>query len=479
MKVWKNIQGEALGSVFAQLLTVMEQREELTCVIAKATADRLAGMSAKDKSETEKNAKQAKQTLQNPRGLTASLAQEEEDRTNALNKLLFKNQADLGAMAKVMVEALILTTQIDDIRRRKAQAEVEAKTPRMKAQERALLDALYNAGCTLWQLRQLSNDDLAYLAAFVAEKARDPRHRKGGGHAMAAFRAGHLELAVEGLTADEQEAVLIAAGRISEADLEAKKAFEAAAGRPLDLAPTLAGSLARAAEVRRAEDFWPGTERTIDHAERQAFERDLQTLVEAMADGKAVEERAWEILLPSTRTSDEDPREAAVPPALYEAVAREMLDHVHGPERDRWDALMAQVGQDFSTRRLFAERLAAEEAASPLVRHGSQAILLAADWRAALQRYQDEDVRDLAILVRDRPEVRWLAQCRGIDVPATLTIEPPFLQAARLLGQPPEEIIWELFDPPPGGRQTAASYEAAPHAGPSRAADLQDDDDDY
>lgn len=116
-------------------------------------------------------------------------------------------------MAKVVVEAMILGTQIDNIR--KERAEVKAK-PKLTGKDSAALKALEDAGCPLWQLARLSKDDLSFVAAFVQEKSRDPYHRDQDGIAMTAFRAGHLELAVEGLTQDEQTALLLAAGRISD-----------------------------------------------------------------------------------------------------------------------------------------------------------------------------------------------------------------------------------------------------------------------
>lgn len=480
MSVWKNIRPDALASVFIQVQAFIDQNEELTRIVAEATLDRLASLTPAEAARRKKLAKKAKQTLHNYRGSDASLAQEEKARRKALSKLLFDNKGPLGDIAKVVVEASILSAQIDEIATVRAEVEAEAK-PQLKAQERAWLDAFYKAGGSLWQLRQLSKSDLVFLATFAREKAEDPRHRDQNGLAMTAFRDGHLELCVEGLTEAEQTALLLASGRITAADIEAKKAFEMAAGHALAITPTLAGALARAAEIQRAGGDWNGAIGTVDHAENAAFERDLQTLVEAIGSGEKAEARAWDILLPPTPLSIDAVPDAAASPALCATIAREMLDHIHGAEQDRWATLMDKIGHDMSQRQTIAERIGAAENDNLLIRDGAQNVLLASDWRAALQRLQDDDVRSLAKLVRDQPEVRWLAQCRGIDVPATLTIEPPFLHAARLLRQPVDELVWELFDPPPSQENTSGSVAGSSSTSTARPADnhVLDDDDDY
>lgn len=123
----------------------VRQREELTSIIADASADRLANLTPQEKAEAKRKAKAAKQTLQNPRGRKASLAQEEADLTKALNKLLLEHRPVLGNMVKVVFEALILGTQIDEIR--KERAEVKAK-PKLTKKESAVLKALEDAGCS-------------------------------------------------------------------------------------------------------------------------------------------------------------------------------------------------------------------------------------------------------------------------------------------------------------------------------------------
>ena len=472
MSIWRIVEGNALSSVLAGIAEAAQQREELTSVIAEATSDRLASLTPQEKAVVRRQAKDAKQTLQNPRGRKASLAQEETDLTKALTKLLIEHRADLGTMAKVIVEALILGTQIDEIR--KERAEVEAK-PKLTAKESAALKALEEAGCPLWQLARLDKDDLSFVAAFVREKLRDPHHRDQDGVAMTAFRAGHLELAVKGLSSDEETALLLAEGRISDADVEAKAAFEAAAGRPLQISPTLAGALSRAAERQRAEGVWPGADRTVDHAEDQVFERDLQRLVEGLGGGEAAEERAWNILFPPSRPADEERLE------VFESIARQMLDHLHGPDQERWETMMDKIGHDFSTRRSFADRLPATDGNKLGQSSWARKILMAEDWRRTLGRQHEEEVRHLAVLVRDRPEVRWLAQSRGIDVPANQSAELPLSRAAHLLRQPVTELIWELFDLPPE-RQASPPVEpslGSPASRVSGADMLGIDDDDY
>lgn len=417
-------------------------------------------------------AKDAKQTLQNTRGRKASLAQEEADLTKALNKLLIEYRPELGTIAKVVVEALILCTQIDEIR--KQRAEVKAK-PKLSQKDSAALKALEDAGCPLWQLARLSKEDLAFVATFVREKMRDPRHRDQDGVAMTAFRAGHLELAVEGLNPDEETALLLAGGRVSDADIAAKRAFEAAAGRPLQISPTLAGALSRAAERQRSDGVWPGSDRTVDYVEEKAFQQDLQCLAEALGGGEAAEERAWDILLPPSRSVDDPPLADA------ESIARQMLEHLHGPDQDRWKAMMDTIGHDVSMRRAFADRLTETDGGKSGQASWARTILLAEDWRDALERQHQEEVRDLALLVRDRADVRWLAQSRGIDVPVNLTVELPLSRAANLLRQPVTELIWELFDLPP---ERQASPPVEPPLGyPARrvsgAGMLGIDDDDY
>lgn len=448
MSVWSIIDEDALGSVLSRVLEVVQKQEELTTAVAEATADRLASLTPQEKAKAKRQSKAAKQALQNPRGLNASLAQEEAAHKIALNKLLIEHKPEFGGFAKVVVEALILLTQIREIQ--KTRAEVKAK-PKLTAKESAAVKALEEAGCPVWQLARLSKSDLTFVATFLREKIRDPHHRDPDGTAMGAFRAGHLELEVEGLTTDEEIALLLAAGRISEADVEAKQAFEAAAGRSLQLSPTLAGALARAAEQLRTTGFWPGADRTVDKAEEHLFERDLQLLVEALGGGEKAESGAWDILLPSPKAADDHSLEAC------ESIAREMLDHLHGPEQDRWELLMAQVGNDFSLREAFVGRLEAIERNSSHAQPGAKTILMAADWRSALRRRQDEEVRSLAVLLRDQPEVRWLAEARGIDVPASMPTALPLARAAQLLRQPVDEIIWELFDAPPARRVASAA----------------------
>ncbi|MGI8366189.1 hypothetical protein [Sphingomonas paucimobilis] len=472
MSIWRIIEDDALSGVLAGIAEAVRQREELTSVIADASADRLANLTPQEKMEAKRKAKAAKQTLQNPRGRKASLAQEEADLTKALNKLLIEHRPDLGNMVKVVVEALILGTQIDEIR--KERAEVKAK-PKLTRKDSAALKALEDAGCPLWQLARLSKDDLSFVATFVREKLRDPRHQKQDGVGMAAFRAGHLELAVEGLTPDEEMAVLLAAGRISEADIAAKSAFEAAAGRPLQISPTLAGALSRAAERQRSDGVWPGADRTVDHVEEKAFQQDLQSLAEALGGGEAAEERAWDILFPPSRSVDDPSLEDA------ESIARQMLEHLHGPDQDRWKALMDTIGHDVSMRRAFADRLTETDRDKSGQASWAKTILLAEDWRLALERQHREEVRDLALLVRDRADVRWLAQSRGIDVPLNLTVELPLSRTANLLRQPVTELIWELFDLPPEQQasQPVGSPSGYPASRISSADMLGIDDEDY
>jgi hypothetical protein len=191
--------------------------------------------------------------------------------------------------------------------------------------------------------------------------------------------------------------------------------------------------------------------------------------------GEAAEDRAWDILLPPSRPTDEDSRE------VYEAIARQMLDPLHGPDEARWEKLMEQIGQDFSTRRTYADQLAATSLEKPGASPWARTILMAEDWQGALRRQHEEEVRNLAALVRDKPEVRWLAQCRGIDIPANLTVEWPFFRAAQLLRQPVNELIWELFNQSTG-RGVTLEVEASPglHSAPTARADaLGIDDNDY
>jgi len=472
MSIWRIIEDDALSGVLAGIAEAVRQREELTSIIAEASADRLANLTPQEKAEAKRKAKAAKQTLQNPRGRKASLAQEEADLTKALNKLLLEHRPALGNMVKVVFEALILGTQIDEIR--KERAEVKAK-PKLTKRESAVLKTLEDAGCPLWQLARLSKDDLSFVATFVREKLRDPRHQSQDGVAMAAFRAGHLELAVEGLTPDEELALLLAAGKISEADIAAKSAFEAAAGRPLQISPTLAGALSRAAEQQRAEGVWPGANRTVDHVEEKAFRQDLQCLAEALGGGEAAEERAWDILLPPSRSVDDPPIET------YESIARQMLEYLHGTDQDRWEAWMDTIGHDFSMRRAFADRLADTDGEKSGQASWARTILLAEDWRRALELQHQEEIRDLALLVRDRADVRWMAQSRGIDVPVNLTVELPLSRAATLLRQPVTELIWELFDLPPEPQasqpvESPSGYSASRISGADM---LGIDDDDY
>jgi hypothetical protein len=158
-----------------------------------------------------------------------------------------------------------------------------------------------------------------------------------------------------------------------------------------------------------------------------------------------------------------------------------MLEHLHGPDQDRWQALMDTIGHDVSMRRAFADRLTETDRDKSGQASWAKTILLAEDWRLVLERQHREEVRDLALLVRDRADVRWLAQSRGIDVPVNLTVEPPLSRAACLLRQPVTELIWELFDLPPE-RQASPPFEPQlgyPASRVSSADMLGIDDDDY
>lgn len=472
MSIWRIIENDALSSVLAGIAEAARQREELTSVIADASADRLANLTPQEKTEAKRKAKAAMQTLQNPRGRKASLAQEEADLTKALNKLLIEHRPDLGNIVKVVVEVLILGTQIDEIQKERAKIKAKPKLPR---KDTAALKALEDAGCPLWQLARLSKEDLSFVATFVREKLRDPRHQNQDGVAMVAFRAGHLELAVEGLTPDEEMALLLAAGRISESDIAAKRAFEATAGRPLQISPTLAGALSRAAERQRSDGVWPGSDRTVDYVEEKAFQQDLHCLVEALGGGEVAEERAWDILFPPSHSVDDTSLET------YVSIARQMLEYLHGLDQDRWEERMDRIGHDFSMRRACADRLADTGGEKSGQASWAKTILLAEDWRLALDRQHQEEIRDLALLVRDRADVRWLAQSRGIDVPVNLTVELPLSRAATLLRQPVTELIWELFDLPPE-RQASPPVEpplGSPASRISVADMLGNDDDDY
>lgn len=71
MSIWRIIEDDALSSVFAGIQEAAQQREELTGVIAAATSDRLASLTPQEKAAAKRQAKDAKQTLQNPRGRKA------------------------------------------------------------------------------------------------------------------------------------------------------------------------------------------------------------------------------------------------------------------------------------------------------------------------------------------------------------------------------------------------------------------------
>lgn len=482
MTIWNNVHQEGAAAALERLLGVLERSAELNAAIASAQMDKRVGASGPDIKARAKKAKAARQTLQNPIDGTASLSQTEDSLVKAANRILKDHGKQLAAMAPVLVELWITKSQLEDVRQEREKVKASKCGADVRVHERAFLNAIYAAGSTQRDLRQLAGPDIAYIAAFMREKTQDPHHRRADGLAMAAFRGGNLDLAVKGLNADEQFAVLLASDNISEQDLKAKRMFEEAAGRPLDLSATLAGALARASEVYRAGNFWPGSLHTIDHSMEDQFGRDLQAVMRTL-DGD--EGRAWNILLPPVtyqeRATLPESDEEEIDPACVET-ARQMLDHVHGEETDRWEWVMGGMIPDVASRLALIDRVKPHSRNDPRVREGWEEVVMASDWRAALMRCQDHDVNELAILVSKNSNVRWLAKMREIAVPEHLEAEPPLLVAARLLQQPLTEIVWELFAPPPQGPIPPAAPEPSDPIYPqssSGRADADADEENY
>lgn len=486
MSLWEDIckLGEANGRV--RLRQTIEHLENVDAAIAAGVADKLNGAKGAEFEARSKKAKAAQQTGKNPLGGTASLAQLKRALTTSRNTLLRKHGATLAKAAALFVELSITESQLADVERAREETE-EPKKSKQKSgnkQERAFLDSLLASGCTMWQLHQLSAPDLAYIAAFVREKAADPHHRKPDGIAAAAYRAGFLDLSIEGANADEQLALLLATDFVTDADLQAKKELEAAIGRPLDISPSLAGAIERAAEIYRIDGVWPGAAHTIDHAQEAQVERDVRTILTMLGiEGDEGRDRAWKIVAATSPTFEPDEaidhRTSQVAEPGYIETARVMLDHVHGVEIDRWERLMENIGDDILDRQAAIVRLRPSAEGSRLAREDWEAVVLAQDWRNVLKVAQDKDVQELADLLQARSEVRWLASMRHIDLPASAAIEPPFLRTAQLLCQPVEEIIWELFDSPP----QPEAHKAPPSTEPShhfhRGTSAINDDFDY
>ncbi|CAE1304428.1 unnamed protein product [Acanthosepion pharaonis] len=244
----KIIEDDALSGVLAGIVEAARQREELTSVIAEASADRLAHLTPQEKAEAKRKAKAAKQTLQNPRGARRPSRRRKRTRTKALNKLLLEHRPALGNMVKVVFEALISAPR--SMRSEKERAEVKAK-PKLTKKDSAVLKALEDAGCPLCNSPVVWGRPLVrrHLRPGKAARPAAPKIRTAGWpHSGPAIRTRR-----RGADPDEELALLLAAGRISESDIAAKRAFEAAAGRPAtDFADARRG-VVEAAERQRSD----------------------------------------------------------------------------------------------------------------------------------------------------------------------------------------------------------------------------------
>ena len=56
MSIWRIIEDDALSGVLAGIVEAARQREELTSVIAEASADRLANLTPQEKAEAKRKA---------------------------------------------------------------------------------------------------------------------------------------------------------------------------------------------------------------------------------------------------------------------------------------------------------------------------------------------------------------------------------------------------------------------------------------
>jgi len=180
-------------------------------------------------------------------------------------------------------------------------------------------------------LDAMTQEEFDVLARLVQQKSDLPTHPTLKGLWNFCFRAGIVDHKVIGLTEDEKSAVLIAAQPDAAAGMAACAFFEEAAGRPLDLPPSLALALLK---DMQAEQRSRGVRRTADQIVfddynkttriiRKALGLDDDQLDELMQARRDIFEQRFEDL-ERLRAADAARREIEV--QAYMPAARELRE---------------------------------------------------------------------------------------------------------------------------------------------------------
>jgi hypothetical protein len=293
---------DRIGGALA-LLAEIEAQAEAALAILHAAADE------KDADgKLTKAALDARQRLRNPEGNLSriSVVVKEMARSDkGAKRIRLSESAAEAKTAAAMavnkaVEAEIALKAFDE----KRDTYLAQSESRKRSQEqlvdahegRTFMTKLVERGSPVSILDQLSADEMDFFHALLVDKAQDPAHRKQDGAWHAMMRAGFIDFRVNCLSPDERNALLIATDDIKAHYFEAMQAFEAAAGKKLDLSPGIAIALL---EVMLSPDLRPGVSRLRTAAATIQFDEDINRLIRLLGLEPKDWQRVSEIMEPT------------------------------------------------------------------------------------------------------------------------------------------------------------------------------------
>jgi hypothetical protein len=350
---------DRIGGALAILKDIEMQTEAALAILRTAASD--TGSDGK----LTKAALEARQRLRNPEGNLSRISVVVKDMARsdkgAKRIRLSESAADAKRAAtravNKAVEAEIALKAFDEKRDTYlAQSGSRKRSPEqlVDAHEgRTFMTKLVERGSPVSILDQLSADEMDFFHALLVDKAQDPAHRKPNGAWHAMMRAGFIDFRVNCLSSDERHALLIATDDIKAQYFEAMQAFEAAAGRKLDLSPGIAIALL---EVMLTPDLRPGVSRLRTAAATIQFDEDINRLIRLLGLEPKDWQRVSEIMEPTmvrlreeryTRLAEEaaDAERKQALLLRYIPYARLSLEKVHQASRADERKLVG-VGED-------------------------------------------------------------------------------------------------------------------------------------